>query len=54
MVPLEQVKRQHTKRALKLVVLLLAHVIDLLRDRCGVDLGEPAGAQEAAWRSAQE
>ncbi len=44
MVPLEQMEHEHTQRTLQLVVLLLAHVIDLLRDRRGVDLREPAGA----------
>ena len=34
------------KRAFQSVVLLLAHVVDLLGDRDGVDLREPAGAQK--------
>ena len=46
MIPLEQMEHEHAKRALELVILLLAHVVDLLRDRCGVDLRKPASAQE--------
>ena len=46
MVPLEQMEHEHAQRAFQLVVLLLAHVVDLLRDRRGVDLREPAGAQK--------
>ena len=34
------------KRALEFVILLLAHVVDLLGDRDGVDFREPAGAQK--------
>jgi len=46
MIPLKQMEHEHAKRALKLVILLLAHVIDLLGDRHGIDFGEPASAQE--------
>ena len=46
MIPLEQMEHEHAKRALKLVILLLAHVVDLLGDRRGVDFGQPASAQE--------
>ena len=34
------------QRALQFVVLLLAHVVDLLRDRRGVDFGELASPQK--------
>ena len=46
MVPLEQMEHQDAESALQFVILLLAHVIDLLRYRCGVDFREPAGAQK--------
>ena len=37
---------KHAQRAFESVVLLLAHVVDLLRDRDGVDFGESAVAQQ--------
>jgi hypothetical protein len=46
MIPLEKVEHEHAKRAFQFVILLLPHVIDLLRDRCGVDFRDPAGAQK--------
>ena len=46
MVPLEQMEHENAESALKFVILLLAHVIDLLRYRRGVDFREPAGAQK--------
>jgi hypothetical protein len=46
MVPLEQMEHEDADSALQFVILLLAHVIDLLRYCCGVDFREPAGAQK--------
>ena len=46
MIPLEKVEHEHAKRALQFVILLLAHVVDLLGDRYGVDFRQPARAQE--------
>ncbi len=46
MVPLEQMEHEDAQSALQFVRLLLAHVIDLLRDRRGVDFRQPAGAQK--------
>ena len=46
MVPLEQMEHEGAESALQFVILLLAHVIDLLRYCCGVDFREPAGAQK--------
>jgi len=39
-------EHQDAESALQFVILLLAHVIDLLRYCCGVDFREPAGAQK--------
>jgi hypothetical protein len=39
-------EHEDTESALQFVILLLAHVIDLLRYCCGVDFREPAGAQK--------
>ena len=54
MIPFEEMEHEHAERALKLVILLLAHVVDLLGDRRGVDFREPACAQERRLPHAQE
>src|ERR1700735_3530267 len=46
MVPLEEMEHEDAESALQFIILLLAHVIDLLRDRLGVDFREPAGTQK--------
>src|SRR5277367_7096173 len=43
MVPLQEMEHQHAQRAFELVVLLLAHVVDLLGDGGGVNFGKPTG-----------
>jgi hypothetical protein len=46
MIPFEQMQHHDAQRAFEPMVFFHAHVIDLLRDRDGVDFREPAGAQK--------
>ena len=46
MVPFQEMQHHDAESALEPVIFLLAHVVDLLGDRCGIDFREPAGAQK--------